>query len=190
MTHRAISESQGKAAPRDERSGRSHATPRGAKDVADTLTGESGIGSRAKRIEDGFVGDHASPAPRQAVCGGVEHAADQRPVQRGLAASHETGFDQSRPVQWPGRATDRGRKSVPDGSQELTRSGFGGERLQRLAYRLEADGHIVAVIAVTQYGVQSGEVVAMALHGQSAASEVRAYLGALDPSQHPSRRRM
>jgi hypothetical protein len=48
--------------------------------------------------------------------GSIEHASDLLPVEHRLDAGDQTGLDQSRSVQWPGRATDRGRQAVPNGS--------------------------------------------------------------------------
>jgi hypothetical protein len=77
---------------------------------------------------------------------------------------------------------------MSDGSQKLAGTGFNWHRIQHLTHRLKANRHIVAVIAVAENCVQSGQVVAMAVHSQRAAGEIRAYLGAIDLTQNASRR--
>lgn len=76
MAYRAFSESQGETTARDERSGRSHATPGRTEDRADALTREGGVGRGPERIEDGFVADDAPPPPCQPTRRGVQHAAN------------------------------------------------------------------------------------------------------------------
>jgi nucleoside diphosphate kinase len=77
---------------------------------------------------------------------------------------------------------------MPNGPQQLARTRFERERIQHLTYGLKADRQIVAVVAVSKHGVQSGQVLAMTLDGHRAAIEVRAYLGAVNLTQNASRR--
>ena len=72
-------------------------------------------------------------------------------------------------------------------SQQLARSRFDWERIQHLSYCLKADCHVVAVVTVAQSGVQSAQVLAMALDGYSAPIEIRAYFGAVDLTHNASR---
>jgi hypothetical protein len=57
-------------------------------------------------------------------------------------------------------------------SQELAGAGFRRRRIQHFTHRLEAYRHVVAVIAIAEDGVQSRQIVAVAIDRRPAAGEV------------------
>ena len=152
------------------------------------LTSKRGVRGWPKRVEDCLVADLAASAACQSVGCRIEHTADERPIKNGLTTRHKPRLDQRRSVQRSRSATDRGRETESDGSQKLAWTGFDWERIQDVPNSLKADGHVVAMIAVTENHVQSDQIVAIAFHCPSAAIEIRAYLGAIDLTQRVSRR--
>jgi hypothetical protein len=181
MPGRPFSQSQGKTASRDERSSRSHSAPGSQEHFTESTTiSHCRVGGWPKRIEDRLVAGHAPTSPRNPSCGSIEHASNLLPVQRRLAACNQTGLDQSRSVQGPGRATDRGRQAVANGSQQLARTRFRRIRIQQVEDCLESDGHVVAMVAISEDSIQSRQVSAMALDCRHTSSEIRAHLRSAD----------
>jgi len=174
MPSRAGTQPQRKATTRHERAGGTHAAPRRHEHAARRVAGHGCVGGGLQRVQDGLVSDDAASAAREPACGGVEHAADQWPVQRGRSAGYQASFDQSGSVQRAGSSADRRRESVSHGAQQLAGTGLEGMRLEQLADGLKSDGHIVAMIAISEDRVESRQVRPVALDLSRTAHKVRA----------------
>ncbi len=116
MAGGACAEPQRKTAPRDERSRGAHAAPRGHQCLAGRIAGHGRVGRGSQRVKDGLVADDASATAGEPVCGGVEHARNQRPIQGGRATCHQACLDQGGAIQRARGAADCRGESVSDGA--------------------------------------------------------------------------
>ena len=110
---------------------------------------------RSQRVVDRLVADLAAPAPGQRNGGGRQRSTQQDLVDRLGIAHLDARLDQGCAVQGAGRATDRCDEAIAHRAEQRSRCPVGGRTVEQLLDGRHAQEHVVAVIAVTQHGVEA-----------------------------------
>ncbi len=111
---------------------------------------------------------------------GVEHRGDRRGVEDRGVAGAESGFDAGRAVQRSRCATDRGHQAVTDGSEDLAGRRLGRQIREQLVDGPEPDDEVVAVVAVAEDRVESGQLALVPSDDPAATRETGAQRGGID----------
>ena len=179
MPARALAEAHGEPAPGHHGPGAPHAGPRGhrrpaerdGQAVAGGGRGGQCVGRRRQRVEDRLVADPAAPTASKAVGRGRGQRRKLRNPKVLHGAGGESGLDEGRPVQRARRSAHAGDESRSDAGQDGADRGR-LIRIEHLVDRGEADQKVVAVVSISQGGVETREQLGVAPHGSAAAPHV------------------
>ena len=186
MADRSRTESQSQPAPGDQAAGAEHPVPGGPDRGSEARFGRlaptkgvvEGIRCRPERVVDRLVADAAAATRRESRRGRLEHPVQGPGVQLLRAAGCHSGLDQGRAVERAGCAAGRCRQDVAGAPNERTRGGRCVGLFHCLADRPKSEGEIVAVVAVTQHGIEPGQVGLVTLDGRRASDERRSDVAA------------
>ena len=189
MADRSLAESECQAAPCDERARRPHpGSSRGECRPLGSRPGTPGgdrrlerLCRRAERVENGLVTHRAAPTPGESRGRRYEHLRNERWFERLSLPGPEAGLDECCAKQRAGCPTDRRHEPVPDRAEEVSRRRLGGELSQELLHRPKSGREVVAVVTVTEDGVEPGERRCMAVDRPPGAMNGGPKIGGVDP---------
>jgi hypothetical protein len=197
MADRPLAEPKREAAAGDERSRRAHpfssrgkGRPLGQRPGAPSGDRRSErLRRRAERVEDRLVADGAAPPPSKSRGRDNEHLRDEGWLEHLRVAGSESGFDERGAEERPGGTADRRNEPMADRAEQVAGQRLNRKLSQELLDRPETGREIVAVVAVAEDGVESGQCGRVAIDRPSGSVEGGPKVRGSDPLDRRGRRR-